>query len=128
MQEFSELRDEYTGWGKWNRHYWVEHYEDFLEFFFSQCFTEPHSTKQREDAVGWGLETDAETLVATQLAPRLQDEDARFFADRLSDPRDPRQRRRHTPLRIGCAAGGACERCARGARGLGGICLRRATR
>ena len=39
-------------------------------------FTELHSTKQREDAVGWGLETDAETLVATQLAPRLQDEEA----------------------------------------------------
>ena len=75
MQEFSEPREEYVGWGKWNRHYWVEHYEDFLEFFFSQCFTEPHSTKQREDTVGWGLETDAETLVATQLAPRLQDEE-----------------------------------------------------
>ena len=26
------------------------HYEDFLEFFFSQAFTEPHSTKPREDA------------------------------------------------------------------------------
>jgi pimeloyl-ACP methyl ester carboxylesterase/predicted glycosyltransferase len=76
MQEFSEPRDDYTGWGKWNRHYWVEHYEDFLEFFFSQCFTEPHSTKQREDTVGWGLETDAETLVATQLAPRLVDEES----------------------------------------------------
>ena len=76
MQEFSEPREEYVGWNKWNRHYWIEHYEDFLEFFFSQCFTEPHSTKQREDAVGWGLETDAETLVATQLAPRLQDEES----------------------------------------------------
>ena len=74
-QEFLEPRAEYVDWGKWNRNYWLEHYEDFLEFFFSQCFTEPHSTKQREDAVGWGLETDAETLVATQLAPRLQDED-----------------------------------------------------
>ena len=73
--EFVEPRDEYVDWGKWNRNYWVENYEDFLEFFFSQCFTEPHSTKQREDAVGWGLDTDAETLVATQLAPRLQDED-----------------------------------------------------
>ena len=39
---------------------------DFLEFFFAQCLTEPHSTKQIEDAVGWGLETDAETLVADQ--------------------------------------------------------------
>ena len=87
MQEFGEPRDEYTGWGKWNRHYWVEHYEDFLEFFFSQCFTEPHSTKQREDAVGWGLETDAETLVATQLAPRLQDEESvRALLSRIDCP------------------------------------------
>ena len=74
-QAFLEPHDEYVDWGKWNRNYWLEHYEDFLEFFFSQCFTEPHSTKQREDAVGWGLETDAETLIATQLAPRLQDEE-----------------------------------------------------
>jgi pimeloyl-ACP methyl ester carboxylesterase len=74
-QDFDRPHDEYVDWGKWNRHYWLEEYEDFLEFFFSQCFTEPHSTKQREDAVGWGLETDAETLVATQLAPRLTDEE-----------------------------------------------------
>ena len=73
--EFVEPRDDHEGWGKWNRDYWLAHYEDFLEFFFSQCFTEPHSTKQREDAIGWGLETDAETLVATQLAQRLQDEE-----------------------------------------------------
>ena len=32
-------------------------YRGFLEFFFSQMFTEPHSTKQIEDCVGWGLET-----------------------------------------------------------------------
>jgi pimeloyl-ACP methyl ester carboxylesterase len=86
-QEFGERRDEYVGWGKWNRHYWLEHYEDFLEFFFSQVFTEPHSTKQREDAVGWGLETDAETLVATQLAPRLMDEESvRDLLSRIDCP------------------------------------------
>ncbi|MGH3135733.1 MAG: alpha/beta fold hydrolase [Gaiellaceae bacterium] len=72
--EFLQRRDGHSGWEKWNRHYWLEGYEDFLEFFFAQCFTEPHSTKQREDAVGWGLETDPETLVATQLASRLLDE------------------------------------------------------
>jgi pimeloyl-ACP methyl ester carboxylesterase/predicted glycosyltransferase len=74
VQEFDERRDEYVDWGKWNRHYWLGQYEDFLKFFFSQALTEPHSTKPREDALGWGLETDAETLVATQLAPRLSDE------------------------------------------------------
>jgi pimeloyl-ACP methyl ester carboxylesterase/predicted glycosyltransferase len=87
MQEFTEPRDDYSGWGAWNRHYWVERYDDFLEFFFSQCLTEPHSTKQREDAVGWGLETDPETLVATQLAPRLMDEDGvRALLSRIDCP------------------------------------------
>ena len=63
-------RDTYDGWEKYNRHYWLEHYEDFLEFFFAQIFTEPHSTKQIEDGVGWALETDAETLIATEPARR----------------------------------------------------------
>ena len=50
-------------------------------------FTEPHSTKQHEDAVGWGLETDAETLIATQLAPRLADEESvRDLLSRIDCP------------------------------------------
>jgi pimeloyl-ACP methyl ester carboxylesterase/predicted glycosyltransferase len=86
-REFVEPRDAYDGWGKWNSHYWLEHYEDFLEFFFSQVFSEPHSTKQREDAVGWALETDAETLVATQVVGRLPDEAAvRELTDRVRCP------------------------------------------
>jgi pimeloyl-ACP methyl ester carboxylesterase len=86
-QSFQEPRDTYDGWGKYNRHYWIEHYDDFLEFFFSQCLTEPHSTKPQEDTVGWGRETDAPTLVATQLAPRFQDEAAvRAILSRISCP------------------------------------------
>jgi pimeloyl-ACP methyl ester carboxylesterase len=84
---FQESRETYDGWGKFNRHYWVEHYADFLEFFFSQCLTEPHSTKPNEDTVGWGLDTDAPTLVATQLAPRLKDEaDVRALLSRIDCP------------------------------------------
>ncbi|TPG14008.1 alpha/beta hydrolase [Pedococcus bigeumensis] len=46
------------GWAKHNRQYWLEGgYGDFLEFFFGQMFSEPHSTKQIQDAVGWALET-----------------------------------------------------------------------
>jgi pimeloyl-ACP methyl ester carboxylesterase/predicted glycosyltransferase len=86
-QEFKERHESYTGWQKWNSNYWLEHYEDFLEFFFSQVFTEPHSTKQREDAIGWALETDAETLVATQLAHRFPDEaTVRELTARVSCP------------------------------------------
>ena len=54
------------GWPKDNRHYWLRDYRGFLEFFFSQMFTEPHSTKPIEDCMGWGLETTAETLIATR--------------------------------------------------------------
>jgi pimeloyl-ACP methyl ester carboxylesterase len=106
MQEFSESRDEYDGWGKWNQHYWLEHYEEFLEFFFSQCFTEPHSTKPREDCVGWGLETDAETLIATQLASRLQDEESvRELVSRI-----------RCPMLVIHGSGDAIRPCASGAR------------
>ena len=64
---FTERLDTAEGWAKYNQHYWREHYREFLEFFFSQMFTEPHSTKPTEDTVGWGLETDPETLIATRL-------------------------------------------------------------
>ncbi len=112
----------YSGWQKWNSHYWLENYEDFLEFFFSQVFTEPHSTKQREDAIGWALETDPETLVATQLAPRFPDEASvrELTGPRpLPDPRDPRTRRRRPPARLRRRARRADRRRARDPRGLG---------
>jgi pimeloyl-ACP methyl ester carboxylesterase/predicted glycosyltransferase len=85
--EFVEQHESYEGWGKWNANYWLQDYEDFVEFFFAQVLTEPHSTKQREDAIGWALETDAETMVASQLAPRLRDEaGVRELTDRIRCP------------------------------------------
>jgi pimeloyl-ACP methyl ester carboxylesterase/predicted glycosyltransferase len=57
------------GWAKYNRHYWQRDWRGFLEFFFSQCFSEPHSTKQIEDSVGWGLETTPDVMVAEADAP-----------------------------------------------------------
>jgi pimeloyl-ACP methyl ester carboxylesterase len=52
------------GWDKYNLTYWHADYPDFVEFFFSQAFSEPHSTKPREDAVGWALEAGPEILEA----------------------------------------------------------------
>ena len=63
---FDEIRDTYEGWAKFNRHYWLRDYPGFVEFFMSEMFPEPHSTKQIEDAVGWGLENNAETLILTR--------------------------------------------------------------
>jgi len=54
-----------AGWETFNAGYWRAHYREFLEFFFGQVSVEPHSTKQREDGVAWGLETTAEVLIAT---------------------------------------------------------------
>jgi pimeloyl-ACP methyl ester carboxylesterase/predicted glycosyltransferase len=62
---FDDPRDSYEGWGKANRHYWLADYRGWVEFFMSAVFTEPHSTKQREDGEAWGLETTAETLLLT---------------------------------------------------------------
>jgi len=72
---FGEPLEAYEGWDRFNRHYWLEHYREFLEFFFAQVFTEPHSTKQIEDCVGWGLETTPETLALTYLGRQLRDRD-----------------------------------------------------
>jgi pimeloyl-ACP methyl ester carboxylesterase/predicted glycosyltransferase len=62
---FDETRDAYEGWDKANRHYWLADYRGWVEFFMSQVFTEPHSTKPHEDGVAWGLDTSAETLLLT---------------------------------------------------------------
>ena len=63
---FNERLTSTEGWAKYNRYYWMEGgYADFLEFFFGRFFPEPHSTKQIEDFIGWGLEIEPATLVAT---------------------------------------------------------------
>ena len=54
------------GWQKYSRHHWQRDYPDFLNFFFTKVHSEPHSTKQQEDAVEWGLEGDGEMLAMTQ--------------------------------------------------------------
>ena len=57
------------GWNKENIHFWRRDYRAYLEFFFGVAFSEPHSTKQVEDAVGYGLDTDPESLASTQRTP-----------------------------------------------------------
>jgi pimeloyl-ACP methyl ester carboxylesterase len=57
-------RDPLEHWAKYDPAYWHGHHEDFLWFFFGMCFPEPHSTKQVEDCVQWGLDTTPEVLAA----------------------------------------------------------------
>ena len=57
------------GWAKETRGYWLRDWPGYVEFFMGKCFTEPHSTKQIEDCVGWGLETSPEVLITENAAP-----------------------------------------------------------
>ncbi len=63
----------YRWWGRMNAVHWRESYPEFAEWFISRCFSEPHSTKGIEDGVGWALETDPETLIATALGEMHRD-------------------------------------------------------
>jgi len=74
------------GWAKFNAHYWLRDYPGFVEFFVSQCLTEPHSTKQTEDAIGWGLETDGETLLALSSSRFLDKEEILDLCSRVRCP------------------------------------------
>lgn len=83
---FEDVLPSDKGWAKFNRHYWQRDYRGFLEFFFSRMFTEPHSTKQIEDGVGWGLETTAEALIASQRAPHPDADRVRAWCGQVRCP------------------------------------------
>ena len=52
-------------WGHFNPWQWRKDYPAFADWFVPRCLPEPHSTKAIEDAVGWALDSDPETLTAT---------------------------------------------------------------
>ena len=72
-------------WERLNAQYWLDHYEDFVDFFFAECFPEPHSTKQREDCQTWARETSPEVLLADAQAV-LAPSAALEWAQRVSVP------------------------------------------
>ncbi len=69
--------------------HWRADYADFLDFFFTAMFVEPHSTKHREDGIAWGLDTDPETLIATSEGGWLGLGDAEEVAAQLRRVRRP---------------------------------------
>jgi pimeloyl-ACP methyl ester carboxylesterase len=74
FQSFLEpAPDNPQGWQKYNLAYWRSNYQDFVEFFFSQCFPEKHSTKAIEDTVRWAAETGPKILEAEALKPSPED-------------------------------------------------------
>ena len=71
---FEEPLPDDSGWNKENLHFWRRDFRAYLEHFFAEAIPEPHSTKQREDGVAWGLDTDPEALAATVRAPSVIDD------------------------------------------------------
>ena len=61
---FDDVLPTDEGWAKVNRHYYRRDYPGFARFFFSQITSEPHSTKQIEDAVDWAVEGSVEAMIA----------------------------------------------------------------
>ena len=87
VQRFGEVLDDPVGWQTYNARYWKTHYPEFVTFFMGRIFTEPHSTKPIEDAIGWALEIDGETLAAAHLGLECCDAAAtRRLAARLICP------------------------------------------
>jgi pimeloyl-ACP methyl ester carboxylesterase len=86
VYDFDTEYDTAEGWAKHNRFHWLRDYRDWVEFFISKMFTEPHSTKPIEDVVGWGLETDAEVMIATMEASKLTPEEAQALCRRVRCP------------------------------------------
>jgi pimeloyl-ACP methyl ester carboxylesterase/predicted glycosyltransferase len=61
--------DQPEGWEQYSRHNWLHgDFTAFREFYFNQLYSEPHSTKQVEDALVWSADIDAQTLVSTTAA------------------------------------------------------------
>jgi pimeloyl-ACP methyl ester carboxylesterase len=83
-QHFSTPQQQYDGWNKYNRDYWLTNYADFAEFFINQMFSEPHSSKQIEDALAWASETDGcvlgRTVEARTIAPACDVSEAMYRA------------------------------------------------
>ena len=127
-----EPLDTDEGWAKWNVHYWRRDFRGFLEFFFSQQLPEPHSTKQIEDCVRWGLDGGVESLVlADEEAPPPFASDGGGARARRTRPlpgaRRPRRARQLPDARARARGGGAHGRDVRRARGRGPHADRRAT-
>lgn len=53
------------GWALYSERAWQTDYERFTEFFWQQICTEPHSTKQIEDGIGWARDAGNQVLIAT---------------------------------------------------------------
>jgi len=58
-----------VGWEKYDPSYWLSSYPKFVDFFFDQCVSDPHSTKLIDDTRRWAFETTGTILNYTLANP-----------------------------------------------------------
>ncbi|MDX6537360.1 MAG: hypothetical protein QOD37_1701 [Gaiellales bacterium] len=85
-RDFDADLPEYEGWARFNQHHWRRDFPGFAEWFFGMMFSEPHSTRQIETGLEWSAGTNAETLIKTIGAPRLDEAETRALAARVRCP------------------------------------------
>ncbi len=105
--DFDEVLDTDEGWAKDNRHYWLRDWRGYAEFFFGELLSEPHSTKQREDCVGWAMETGPETVLLHDDGP---------FSSASREDTEAVLRRVSCPVLVIHGHEDRCQPCARGER------------
>jgi pimeloyl-ACP methyl ester carboxylesterase len=74
LTPFNERLDSYEGALRYNRHFILEHYEEFAEWWLGVCTPEPHSTRTVEFGVEMCLDTTPEVVVATLDALRMHEQ------------------------------------------------------
>jgi pimeloyl-ACP methyl ester carboxylesterase len=82
-EPFNDRLESYGGFRGQNRWFILEHYDEFLDFWFRLGIPEPHSTRAIEYATGMALETTPEVVLATLEAHGMAD--YHCTADRLRD-------------------------------------------
>jgi pimeloyl-ACP methyl ester carboxylesterase/predicted glycosyltransferase len=79
---FLAKREQFDGWEKFNRDYWMTNYPDFAAHFVGNIHSDRHSTKQIEDGIGWASETNGPTLAkiveARAIAPSFDVSEAMY--------------------------------------------------
>jgi len=77
----------YRWWGRMNAVHWMDDFPGFAEWFVSRSLPERHSTKAIEDGIGWAMDTDPATLIATAQGGWLRKRSTlRALADGLRCP------------------------------------------
>ena len=80
-------RERYEGMEKFSLHYWKQDYRGFVEWFARWTAPHPHSTRQIEETVRQGLDTDAETLIPATIGFDMYErEEALALAGGISCP------------------------------------------